>query len=113
MPRIIARPAAILLLAATAATAQQKRVLTTADYDRAVSRLGAGMAGFQIGGAVNNPTWMADGRFYYRSAPPNDPNPTPFVIVDPARGTRTVAATAPVAADATPAPAGGRGGGRG
>jgi dipeptidyl-peptidase 4 len=111
MSRILSRPAAVLLFAASAASAQQKRVFTAADYDRAVSRLAPAMAAYQVGGTVNNPTWMADGRFYYRTTPATDPNPTPFVIVDPARGTRTVAATAPVGADATPAPGGGRGGG--
>ncbi|MEO5567095.1 MAG: DPP IV N-terminal domain-containing protein, partial [Gemmatimonadaceae bacterium] len=106
----LARPAVLILFAATAASGQARRVFTAADYDRAARMLGNSLTTITVGGTVA-PTWMPDGTFWYRSVPANDPSPTPFVIVDPVRGTRTAAATAPATTADTGAGQGGRGGG--
>jgi dipeptidyl aminopeptidase/acylaminoacyl peptidase len=103
-------PAALLVAAALPA---QRRQLTTADYDRAARMLPQALAGIQIGGTVN-PNWMPDGRFWYRQASIVNPGQSSIIVVDPARGNRTVATdTAFVANAVTNGRGGGRGGGRG
>lgn len=82
--------AAVLLVAATLArpvAAQQegvRPVLTTADYAHAESFLGRTTNALMYRGGVR-PTWMADGRFWYRVTTRAG---SEFVLVDPAAGTR-------------------------
>jgi dipeptidyl aminopeptidase/acylaminoacyl peptidase len=76
---------AVLLCAASiGAAAQQPRQLTADDYARAERFLGTTTAALVTGAGVR-PTWLDDGRFWYRSTVPNG---TAFFIVDPARRTR-------------------------
>ena len=76
-------PAALLLLAAPLA-AQQSRQLTAEDYARAERYLGATTAPLVTGTGVR-PTWLDDGRFWYRTTLPNGSG---FFVVDPVRRTR-------------------------
>ena len=109
MIRKLVHASVLLVVATFTASAQQRRVFTAADYDRAARMLPAALTGYTAGGTVA-PNWMPDGRFWYRQVNPTDPNaPAVFVIVDPTRGTRTTSATQP-AADAAPVAGGGRGG---
>ncbi|HEU4631228.1 MAG TPA: DPP IV N-terminal domain-containing protein, partial [Gemmatimonadaceae bacterium] len=76
-----------LLLAAPLAAplaAQQPRQLTAEDYARAERFLGATTAPLVTGTGVR-PTWLPDGRFWYRVSVPDG---HAFFIVDPARRTR-------------------------
>jgi len=75
---------ALLTAAASVSEAQQPRIFTTADYDRAATMLGQGLNGLVVGG-VAQVTWLSDGRFWYRSMTMTD---TQYVIVDPAKKTR-------------------------
>ncbi len=78
-------PFALLLLAAPlAALAQQPRQLTADDYARAERFLGATTAPLVTGSGVR-PTWLDDGRFWYRTTVPNG---SAFFVVDPTRRTR-------------------------
>ncbi len=70
------------------ARAQERRALTTADYDRAAKFLAPNLAGLMVGGTVAA-HWLADGRFWYNSTTLAGVTPT---IVDPANRTRAVAA---------------------
>lgn len=115
MIRSSARIAAFLLILTTVAFAQNKRALTTADYDRAVKMLAPNLNGLVVGGTADA-TWLPDGRFtYVRTTLTGTEN----VVVDPAKKSREVVATPPVApAGAGQAAGGGRGargggGGRG
>jgi dipeptidyl-peptidase 4 len=72
-----------LLLAAPLA-AQQPRQLTAEDYARAERYLGANAAPL-VSGLAGRPTWLPDGRFWYRATIPNG---SAFFVVDPARRTR-------------------------
>ncbi|HEY0035437.1 MAG TPA: DPP IV N-terminal domain-containing protein [Longimicrobium sp.] len=74
---------ALLLLAAPAA-AQQTRQLTAQDYARAERFLGANTAPL-VSGVAGRPTWLEDGRFWYRATTPGG---SAFFVVDPARRTR-------------------------
>ncbi|HZG42704.1 MAG TPA: DPP IV N-terminal domain-containing protein [Longimicrobium sp.] len=74
---------ALLLLAAPAA-AQQPRPLTAEDYARAERFLGANTAPL-VSGTAGRPTWLEDGRFWYRATTPGG---SAFFVVDPARRTR-------------------------
>ncbi|HEX8319383.1 S9 family peptidase [Longimicrobium sp.] len=74
---------ALLLLAAPAA-AQQPRQLTAQDYARAERFLGANTAPL-VSGIAARPTWLEDGRFWYRATTPGG---SAFFVVDPARRTR-------------------------
>ena len=106
----MARTLALLLFATSAAAAQSpKRVLTTADYDRASKMLAPALNGLVIGGNAQV-TWLPDGRFWYRRATATD---TQFIVVDPAKKTRDVMASPPAAAANTGGGRAGRGGGRG
>ena len=77
---------AFLILAAplAIATAQQPRQLTAEDYARAERYLGATTAPLMSGTGVR-PTWLDDGRFWYRTSVPNG---SAFFLVDPAKRTR-------------------------
>jgi dipeptidyl-peptidase-4 len=105
MTRTLARPLVLLFVAAFAATAQTTRVFTAADYDRAARMLAPALPATLVsGGAALQLTWLPDGRFWYRVAPAD----TQYVLVDPARRTRTMMTGAPPAG--TSAAGGGRGG---
>src|SRR5437588_8278401 len=55
--QIVFVSAALVLIGTTAGVAQQKRVVTTADYDRAVKMLAPGLSGLVVGDSVNA-TWL-------------------------------------------------------
>jgi hypothetical protein len=46
------------------AAGQNRRVLTTADYDRATKMLAPNLNGLVVGGNADA-TWLPDGRFWY------------------------------------------------
>ena len=73
-----------LLLIAVPLAAQQPRQLTAADYARAERFLGANAAPLVTGIGVR-PTWLGDGRFWYRTTVPNG---SAFFVIDPQRRTR-------------------------
>ena len=83
------RTSLVLSLSFVAATvgAQQPRQITVADYARAERALFAGVTPL-TSGIAGRPTWLADGRFWYRTSVPNG---SAFFMVDPARGTRVPA----------------------
>jgi dipeptidyl-peptidase-4 len=93
----------VLLLAAPLA-AQQPRQLTAEDYVRAEKFLGATTAPLVTGTGVR-PTWLGDGRFWYRT---NVPAGTAFFVVDPVLRTRRAIFDQPRLAAALAAAAGGR-----
>lgn len=80
-----------LLLLAVPVAAQQPRQLTADDYARA-ERFLAPTAMPLVTGTGVQPTWLPDGRFWYRTMTPNG---YAFFMVDPARRTRTVASEQP------------------
>src|SRR4051812_31162154 len=83
-----------LALGTSVVVAQNRRVLTAADYDRATRMLAPALNGLVIGGDVT-PTWMPDGRFWYvRTTLTGTEN----VVIDPVKKTREVVATPPVSA---------------
>ena len=106
MVRPIARVFVLVIVFSAAAFAQQnRRALTTADYDRAVRMLAPALNGLVVGGTANV-TWMADGRFTcVRTTSARTEN----VVVDPLKRTREVVAAPPAGGQADPAGAG-RGG---
>jgi dipeptidyl-peptidase-4 len=77
----------ILLLTAAPLAAQTPRQLTAEDYARAERFLGTTTAPLVTGSGVR-PTWVADGRFWYRTSTTNG---FTFVMVDPAKRTRAAA----------------------
>src|SRR4051812_33766182 len=98
--------AALVLIGTSAAIAQQKPAVTTADYDRAVKMLAPSLNGLVVGDTVN-PTWLPDGRFWYARTTLTG---TENVVIDPVNKTRETVATPPAGGQASPG-AGGRGGG--
>ena len=64
MNRSVLVVGALVLLASSAGIAQQKRVVTAADYDRAVKMLAPSLNGLVVGDTVT-PTWLPDGRLWY------------------------------------------------
>jgi dipeptidyl aminopeptidase/acylaminoacyl peptidase len=100
-------------VAAPAATAQPgSRPVTGADYDRAAQFLAQNMTGLVVGGSVA-PTWVGDGRFWYRNTTLNGAE---IVVIDPKTRGRQVCPTGStecagvrMGAD-NAAPTGGRGG---
>ena len=76
-----------LLIAAAPLAAQQPRQLTTEDYARAEQFLGANAAEL-VSGLAGQPTWLEDGRFWYRATTAGGAE---FVMVDPERGVRAAA----------------------
>ena len=80
--------------APSAVFAQQ--AITSADYDRAVKMLSFKVNPLVSGGSVT-PTWLPDNRFYYRSSTPTGAE---WMIVDPAKRTRTSLFRAPEVAQA-------------
>ena len=81
------RVVAALVLPAAALTAQQPRALTAADYSRAEHALAPYAAPLVYGSSVR-PTWLPDGRFWYRTTSATG---SQFVLVDPVKGTRAPA----------------------
>ncbi|HEX3867756.1 MAG TPA: DPP IV N-terminal domain-containing protein [Gemmatimonadaceae bacterium] len=65
------------------AGAQSPKMLTAADYDRAVKMLTPNLNGLVSGGSVNA-NWLEDDRFWYRGARGE------LVLVDPAKRTRVM-----------------------
>ena len=110
MSRSIVRVAVLAVIASSIAfaqAAQSRRVLTTADYDRAVRMLAPALNGLVMGGTAQV-TWMPDGRFWYTRPTTNATGNV--VIVDPVKRTRELVGTPP-ATSTVPDPAGaGRGG---
>src|SRR5579862_103449 len=104
MNRSIVAVLGLVGLATGIVAAQNRRVLTTADYDRAVRMLAPSLNGLVVGGTATA-TWLPDGRFWYvRTTLTGTEN----VVVDPVKKTREVVATPPVGGAS--APGGGRGG---
>jgi dipeptidyl-peptidase 4 len=64
---------------------QNRRALTTADYDRASRFLAATVNPMVIGGTAPALSWLADGQFWYRSVRPAG---TEFVLINPRSKTR-------------------------
>ena len=98
------------------ASQQARRVVTTADYDRAASQLAPSLAGLVVGGTVAA-TWLPDDRFWYRATGVGGPQ---VVLVDPRKKLRTVCDATrsncpgvPVTVDSAGGGRGGRGGGGG
>jgi dipeptidyl aminopeptidase/acylaminoacyl peptidase len=98
------RHSLVLLLLAAPATAQQPRQLTAQDYARAERFLGANAAPL-VSGIGARPTWLADGRFWYRTTVPTG---SAFFLVDPARRTREAVFNQARLATALAAVSGGR-----
>jgi dipeptidyl-peptidase 4 len=71
----------------TVSAMAQGKQLTTEDYARAEKFMAYNVNSLVYHG-VARPTWMADGRFWYRD---NGPDGVTFVVVDPAKGTKTPA----------------------
>jgi dipeptidyl aminopeptidase/acylaminoacyl peptidase len=104
MNRSIVAVLGLVGLATGVVAAQNRRVLTTADYDRAVKMLAPSLTGLVVGDTVNA-TWLPDGRFWYvRTTLNGNEN----VVIDPAKKTREVVQTPP--AGGQPSDEGGRGG---
>jgi dipeptidyl-peptidase-4 len=100
--------ATLALTAAATLGAQQPRPYTAADYARAEQFLGYKTNPLVSSGPVR-PTWLADGRFWYRNATAAGAE---VMIVDPAKKTRELCAAPGAACTAanTAAAPGGRGG---
>src|SRR3954467_5745966 len=98
--------AALVLIGTSVGVAQQNRVVTTADYDRAVKMLAPGLTGLVVGDTVNA-NWLPDGRFWYARTTLTG---TENIVIDPVNKTRETVATPPAGGQASPG-AGGRGGG--
>jgi dipeptidyl-peptidase-4 len=78
---------ALLLAAPVAAAAQTQRVVTADDYARAEQFLGTHTSQL-VSGIAGRPTWLSDGRFWYRVSTAGGAE---FVMVDPDRRTRALA----------------------
>jgi dipeptidyl aminopeptidase/acylaminoacyl peptidase len=110
MTRSIARVVVLALVASSIAfaqTAQSRRVLTTADYDRAVRMLAPALNGLVMGGTAQV-TWMPDGRFWYTRPTTNATGNV--VIVDPVKRTRELVGTPPATSPVAAPGGAGRGG---
>ena len=62
MTRSFARVLVLVVFATTVAVAQNRRVVTAADYDRATRMLAPRLNGLVVGGTADA-TWLPDGRF--------------------------------------------------
>src|SRR4051812_27545523 len=84
MNRSMVFVAALVLAGTSVGIAQQKRVVTTADYDRAVRMLSPSLSGLVVGDNVNA-TWLPDGRLWYvRTTATGSEN----VVIDPVKKSR-------------------------
>jgi dienelactone hydrolase len=88
----------------TASGMAQGKQFTTEDYARAEKFMGYNVNPLVYHG-VARPTWMEDGRFWYRD---NGPTGVTFVVVDPMKGTKTPAFDQAKLASALTAATGGR-----
>src|SRR5438270_11477487 len=95
---------ALCTAAASAAAAQQPTRLTADDYARAERAL-APSATSLVTGLGARPSWLADGRFWYRATTPNG---SAFYMVDPGRRSRDALFDASRLATALTAASGGR-----
>jgi len=103
--RSIARLLVLSLILTSVAFAQARRVVTSADYDRATKMLAPALTGLVINDSVTA-NWLPDGRLWYtRTGTAGTEN----VVVDPVKKTKEVVATPPAGA-AAPGGGGGRGG---
>jgi len=93
----------VLILSASAA-AQQPTRLTAEDYARAERALAPSVMSL-VTGLGARPTWLADGRFWYRATTPSG---SAFYLVDPARRSRDALFDASRLATALTAASGGR-----
>jgi dipeptidyl aminopeptidase/acylaminoacyl peptidase len=75
------------LFSITAAVAQQRPALTDQDYARAERAMGYNTQAL-VDGAAGQPHWLANDRFWYRVLTAKG---SEYVLVDPARKTRTAA----------------------
>jgi dipeptidyl aminopeptidase/acylaminoacyl peptidase len=94
----------LLVLGAAPVAAQQPRQVTADDYARAERALAPNVAPL-VSGLAGRPTWLPDGRFWYRATVPNG---GAFFVVDPARHTRETLFDATRLATALAAATGGR-----
>ena len=97
MTRPIPFVAALVLIGTSVGVAQQKRVVTTADYDRAVKMLAPALNGLVVGDSVNA-TWLPDGRFWYARTTLTG---TENIVIDPVKKTRESVATPPAGGQAS------------
>src|SRR5271168_2347281 len=91
--RPAARAAALLLsaLAASSGLAQQPRQYTVADYAQAEKFMAYNANPLAYKGLVHA-VWMEDGRLWYREVEDNpDSLAVTYMLVDPAKGTRSPA----------------------
>ncbi len=109
--RSLRLPVLAIVAFAGSGSAQQSRTITAADYMRAAKFLAPNLNGMVVGGVVA-PTWLRDGRFWYRNTTLAGPE---IVVIDPASKKRdrcdptaTQCAGASISGGTT-----GRGGGRG
>ena len=107
--RMAAAVAGVVVVATVVVSAQQRpAAVTAADYARAEKFLAAATAPLVVRSGVR-PTWLADGRFWYRITTEKG---SEAFLVDPAKGTRA-ACDLPACAEQAGGGRGGRGGGRG
>jgi dipeptidyl aminopeptidase/acylaminoacyl peptidase len=101
----------LVLIGTSLGTVQPtQRVVTTADYDRAVKMLAPSLNGLVLNADITA-NWLPDGRFWYvRTTQTGTEN----IVIDPAKKTRETVATPPAGETQAGGGAGGRGGrGRG
>ncbi|HEY7476019.1 MAG TPA: DPP IV N-terminal domain-containing protein, partial [Vicinamibacterales bacterium] len=108
MTRSIVPVLGLVLIGTTVALPpQSRRVVTTADYDRAVRMLPPSLTGLVVNDTVTA-NWLPDGRFWYTRTSSTG---TENVVIDPAKKTRELVATPPAGAQPeAPGGGGGRGG---
>ncbi len=85
--RLLPMLLAVCIAGVLPVAAQQPRALTAADYARAEKFLAQNVSQLVIGGNVS-PGWLSQERFWFRSQTAAG---TEFLLVDPARGSRTPA----------------------
>jgi dipeptidyl aminopeptidase/acylaminoacyl peptidase len=83
--KLISNIAFLIIACTTSIFAQQTRVLTADDYARAEKMLIYNTASLVDRGAVR-PTFLPDGRFWYRAL---TPTASEYVLINPADGSRT------------------------
>jgi dipeptidyl aminopeptidase/acylaminoacyl peptidase len=89
--------------------AQERRALSTADYDRAVRMLAQNLNNLVVNASIT-PTWLPDGRFWYTRTGAGGQE---TIVINPVARAREVVATPPSAPSGDAAAGGGRAGGRG
>ena len=75
----------LAILVGVSTYAQQRRVVTAAEYEQAQRFMGSNAEQLVDHGVVR-PNWLPDGRFWYRDL---NAKGSEFVLVDPAKGTRS------------------------